>query len=188
MRVPVHCGHRDTIRRRHRSQHLHQWRRTANSITISTSTRSRSNSSSHRCRRRCRCATSNTIAQTIEMVIAASLRSQRHQCQPDRRCTINNSTSKLASTLTMQCTKRISNTVAAANGYDIDPITDVHCFDAFSIICGTLGPVSNSHLQLVKKKILHTFEFLLVIFFSFRTICFRNASEFVGLAFGILHS
>lgn len=144
MRLPVHCGHHDTIRRRHRLQHMHQWRHMANSIsTIST------NISHHRRRHRRRRHTSDARL-AIEMEIVASLRSQRHRCPPDRRYTINsNSTSKLASTLTKQCTKRMWRTVAVANVYDIDRIIDVHYFDAFSIICGTRGPASNFHLQLV---------------------------------------
>lgn len=158
MRLPVHCGHHDTIiRQRHPSQHLHQWQHTANNI-INISTNHR-----HVCHRRRHhiIITNNTIintAQTIEMEIVASLQLQPHQCQPDRQCTINNnSTSKSASTLTKQFKKKMLNTAAAVNVYDIDRIIDVHYFDAFSIICGTHGPVSNFHRQLVN---FHNFNFI----------------------------
>lgn len=149
MRLPVH----DTkIRRRHRSQHTHQWHRTVNSsITINSISQ----------RRRC-CRNTIDTASTIEMETVALRQSQPHRCQPDRRCTTinNSSTSKLASTSTMRCRKRMSNmaVVAASNVYDIDRIIAGHYFDAFSIICGTRGPASSFHHQPVNFYSVIQFE------------------------------
>lgn len=155
MRLAVHYGHHDTIRPHHRSQQLHQLCNTVNIITNTNNISSYNNINSN----------SSSISQATEMEIAALLRSQPHQCQPDRRCTISNSTSKLASTLTRRpCKKKMSNTAAAVNVHDIDRITNVHYFDAYSIIYGMRGPVSNFPLQLV---ISHTLNLLRNLFFSF---------------------